>query len=115
MIGVSANYLISLKDTLNSLNNAINDEDNSRDNWGISDTEDISCDSGNNNDNIVTGKHKLHPNLCKPDDRDWIIDSTNANIKDPAKIISLIADIIKNLQSEAEHSFQDEFKFNFTT
>ena len=110
LIGVSTNYLISLKDTLNSLNNAINNEDNSKDNWGISDTEDISCDSGNNNDNIVAGKHKLHPNLCKPDDRDWIIASTNTNIKDPARIISLIVDIIKNLQSEASNSFQDKFK-----
>ena len=106
--GVSENSQIIFKNSLDSLNEAINDEDNNKENWGISDTEEVSCTSGNNDD-FGEGKHILHPNLCKPIDRAWIVSSSNNNIKDPAIIISVFVDKIKELTDTKTDGFKDRF------
>ena len=108
IVGITETSGIDLKSALSLLNRAINKEDSDRDNWGISETVDKTCDS--NPDTIGTDKYMLHPDLCKPIDRDWVGSSTNQNIKDYAIIVSASADFVKKLKKDDSGSFQ--FKLN---
>jgi len=50
-------------------------------------------------DSFSEGEYKLHPATCKPKDRDWISSST-PKIKDYAKIISSIVDLVGKLNAD---------------
>ena len=80
-----------------------------KENWGIGEDRERSktCDTGLNADSALislTDENKFHIENCKPEDRNWIVESTDAEIKDYANIISRIVDLALKLK---DTSFTD--------
>ena len=76
--------------------------------WDIDGDKTKTCSSGA--DSFSPGEYKLHPSTCKPIDRDWIQGSGNNNLKDYAKIISEIVDLVEKLKDESDGSFRKNLK-----
>ena len=104
----SATNPIKLNLILESFNTKVS-QVQANENWGIGDDRERSktCDTGSNSDSgdiSDTDENKFHIENCKPEDRNWIVESTDAEIKDYANIISRIVDLALKLK---DTSFTD--------
>ena len=82
---------------LELLNNAISSKSTIKESWGINGDKSKTC-SYSHGDEPFT----YHPKYCKPLDKDWIASLStpdNQDIKDYAKIVSSIVDLVPNLES----------------
>ena len=100
------NSEIFLNETISLLNDEI--KKTKTETWDIDGDKSLTCDY--NSSEIV----KFHPLSCKPINRDWIKSSNNTFIKDYAKIISTIIDLVKNLTTTSfinnVDSFEEKYK-----
>ena len=74
-------------------------------NWGIGENRerDKTCVARNTDNTLISndGENKFHIKDCKPEDRDWIESSTDAEIKDYANIISRIVELALKLKQSS--------------
>ena len=91
---------ISLNEVINKLNSALDSSISER--WDKKDGDKgFKCLEGNNNDDdygtteIHPLNNLLHPWTCEPNNRDWVLSSTD-DVKNYAKIATDIIDILKN-------------------
>ena len=100
----SATNPIKLNLILESFNTKVGDIQ-INENWGIGDDRETSktCVAGNTDNALISndGENKFHIKDCKPEDRDWIESSTDAEIKDYANIISRIVELALKLKQSA--------------
>ena len=93
---------IKLKTILQTFNTKVRNF-KTNENWGIGDDRERSktCDTGSNSDSgdiSDTDENKFHIENCKPEDRNWIVASTDEEINDYANIISRIVDLALKLK-----------------
>ena len=100
----SATNPIKLNIIIESFNTKVGDIQ-INENWGIGDDRETSktCVAGNTDNALISndGENKFHIKDCKPEYRDWIESSTDAEIKDYAKIISRIFELALKLKQSA--------------
>jgi hypothetical protein len=85
--------VIPLQAALETLNNVISSKSEK---WSLDGDTTKTCSSGL--DSLVEGEYTFHPKYCRPIDRDWV-GLSNDNIKDPAKIVSAIVDLVEKLNT----------------
>ena len=100
----SATNPIKLNLILESFNTKVS-RVQANENWGIGDDRETSktCVAENTDNTLISndGENKFHIKDCKPEDRDWIESSTDAEIKDYANIISRIVELALKLKQSA--------------
>ena len=77
------------------MNNAISSKSTIKEKWGLNGDESKKCIDGT--DGFEEGEFTLHPKECRPLNRDRV-SSSDQNIKDYAKIVSSIVDLVKQLE-----------------
>ena len=83
---------------LSQLNNAIESKSSYKERWDKNNYIDKTCNSVS--DDFGPGEYTFHPKKCKPIDRDWVIyTDTDSLIKDYAKIVSSIVDLVNRLSN----------------
>ena len=88
---------------LKALNQEITLQEKKGESWSINGDKGKKCETVE--ENII-----FHPSVCKPINRKWIEDSGNQDIKDYATIISNMSNIVDELNSEEEYSFNFKLK-----
>ena len=92
---------IPLKRALQFLNEAIGQDENKKERWGINGDTLKTCVDGP--DGFSEGEFTFHPKFCKPIDRDWISSISlpgGQTIKDFATIVSEIVDKVSKLDPD---------------
>jgi hypothetical protein len=90
---------IPLYEALFLLNESIALKSTKKESWSIN-GEKAACNSFGN------GEYIIHPQYCKPIDRQWIKDSSDQSIKDPAIIVSAIIDLVAKLKDTSADSLE---------
>ena len=98
-----------LSDILSKLNNETKNLANKKEIWDINGDKTITC-----NFNPDSSKEYIfHPSSCKPIDREWIQGYNDSSLKDYAKIISNIVDLVKNLDKDSFKNSLNNFEESY--
>ena len=98
-----------LSDILFKLNNETKHLTNKKEIWDINGNKTITCDF--NPDPSI--EYVFHPSSCKPIDREWIQGYNDSSLKDYAKIISNIVDLVKNLDKDSFKNSLNNFEESY--
>ena len=92
---------IPLNKALFLLNETIALKSTKKESWSIN-GEKAACNSFGN------GEYIIHPQYCKPIDRQWIKVSSDQSIKDFAIIVSAIIDLVAKLKDTSSDSLEEK-------